>query len=135
MPEGSSVTVLIPLPFFYNPDRRGRRKRIEDKKFDLTAEEVAGHFKEVGGGGILHRFPRGEAKGFWWNQGIVDKDVVALLEVDVPDNAENRAWLKAYAKDVLLKRFCQQAIYMKFVGPVETLLVMTEEIVSRKIDK
>ena len=113
------VTLLIHLPVFYNPDRRGRRRPIEDEKFCLTAKEVAAQF----GGGFLHRFPGGEAQGFWWNKGIVDRDVLALLEVDVPDTGESRRWLRRYAQDVLIKRFRQKAIYMKFIRPVEDLLV------------
>ena len=121
------VTVLIHLPIFYNPDRRWRRRPIEDEKFCFTAEEVAEQFH----GGVLHVFPGGEARGFWWNKGIVDRDVLALLEVDVPDTGESRRWLRRYAQDVLIKRFRQKAIYMKFIRPVEDLLV-SEVIVSEK---
>jgi len=101
----SEVTVLIHLPVFYNPDRRGRRRPIEDEKFCLTAVEVATQF----GGGFWHRFPGGEARGFWWNKGIVDRDVLALLEVDVPDTGESRSWLRRYAQDVLIKRFSPES--------------------------
>ena len=69
-----------------------------------------------------------EPRGFWWDQGIVDRDTLGLLEVDVPDTPEARAWLRTYARDVLLERFRQKAIYLKFVGPVETLVVTDEEI-------
>jgi len=31
---------------------------------------------------------------------------------------------------VLLKRFRQKVIYLKFIGPVETLLVSDEEVAS-----
>jgi hypothetical protein len=124
------VTVLIHLPVFYNPDQRGRRRRVEDEKFVLTAEEVAVQFH---GGGTLHVFPGGEARGFWWNKGIVDRDVLALLEVDVPDTVESRRWLLKYARDVLIRRFRQEAIYMKFIRPVEDLLV-SEVTVSGKED-
>ena len=33
-----------------------------------------------------------------------------------------------YAKDVLLERFQQEAIYIKFVGPIEQMIVIKEEI-------
>ena len=46
-----------------------------------------------------------------------------LLEVDLPDTKESRDRLRAYAKDVLLGRFRQEEIYIKFVGPVEVLEV------------
>ncbi len=55
-------------------------------------------------------------------------DVLALIEVDVPDTTESREWLRTYARDVLLERFRQKAIYLKFVGPVEHLVVNEEEI-------
>jgi len=101
-------------------------------KFCLTAEEVARQFH---GGGTLHAFPGGEARGFWWNKGIVDRDVLALLEVDVPDTGESRRWLLRYAQDVLIKRFRQKAIYMKFIRPVEHLLVSEVTVSERKTEK
>jgi hypothetical protein len=36
--------------------------------------------------------------------------------------------LRAYARDILRERFRQRAIYLKFVGPVEHLVVNEEEI-------
>ena len=118
------VTVLIPLPLFYNPEERRQRRPVEDEKFKQTADELARRF----GGGMLHRFRENPPQGFWWDRGIIDRDTLALLEVDVPDTPENRAWLKAYAREVLRERFQQKAIYLKFVGPVETLTVTEEEI-------
>lgn len=44
--------------------------------------------------------------------------------------AEARDWLRGDARGVLLKRFRQKAIYLKFIGPVETLLISDEEIAS-----
>jgi len=58
----------------------------------------------------------------------MDQDVLALLEADVPDTAASRAWLHAYARDVLCPRFQQKAIYVKFVRPVEQLIIHEEEI-------
>ena len=124
----STVTVLIHLPVFYNPDRQGRRRRIGYEKFKRTADEIARHFH---GGGTLYLFANQEARGFWWNQGVVERDVLGLLEVDVPDTAESRQWRHTYARDVLIKRFRQKAIYMKFVRPVERLLVTEVTVVSR----
>jgi len=46
----------------------------------------------------------------------------------VPDTTESRDWLRAYARDVLRGRFRQKAIYLKFVGPVEHLIVSEEEV-------
>lgn len=44
------------------------------------------------------------------------------------ETAESREWLRAYARGVLRERFRQKAIYLKFVGPVEHLIVSEEEI-------
>lgn len=117
------VTVLIPLPIFYNAEPGEKREPMEDEKFMATADEIAREF----GGGTLHVFREGKVEGFWWDRNVVDRDVLALLEVDIADTDRNRAWLKSYARAVLVKRFRQKAIYVKFVGPVETLLVTEEE--------
>lgn len=126
MSDGTTrwVTVLMRLPVFYNPDARGQRAPIEDEKFLETADALARRF----GGGTLFVFRRNPPRGFWWDQGMVDRDVLALIEVDVPDTSESREWLRAYARDVLRERFRQRAIYLKFVGPVEHLVVTEEEI-------
>lgn len=80
------------------------------------------------GGGFLHRFRPGEARGFWWDNGVLDKDDLAVLEVDLPNTRTNRNWLKSYAKDVIIGRFRQKAIYMKFVSGVKPLLVRDESV-------
>lgn len=118
------ITVLMRLPVFYNPDEGGGRKPVEDEKFVQTAEEIAQKFK----GGTLFRFREEQPRGFWWDRGLVDRDTLALLEVDVPDTPEARAWLRGYARDVLLARFKQTGIYLKFVAPVERLIVTAEEV-------
>ena len=118
------VTVLLRLPLFYNPDATGARVPVEDEKFLETADELAQQF----GGGTLFTFRHDTPRGFWWDQGIIDRDVLALIELDVPDTEAARAWLRAYARDVLCRRFRQKAIYLKFVGPVEQLIVSEEEI-------
>jgi hypothetical protein len=118
------MTVLLRLPLKYNPDVTGVRARIEDEKFLQTAEEIAQRF----GGGTLYSFPNDAPRGFWWDQGIIDQDVLALIEVDVPDTEESVEWLHSYAREVLLERFQQRAIYLKFVRPVEQLIVSEEEI-------
>ena len=118
------ITVLLRLPMFYNPDAAGYRAPVEDDKFLDTADELARRF----GGGTLFLFRHDAPRGFWWDQGVVDTDVLVLIEVDVPDTTESRDWLRAYARDVLLERFRQKAIYLKSVGPVEHLIVSEEEI-------
>ena len=47
---------------------------------------------------------------------------------EIFDTRESREWFRAYARDVLRERFRQTAIYLKFVGPVEHLVVTEEEI-------
>ena len=126
MREPRLVTVLLRLPLFYNPDTQAGREPVEDERLIRTAEEIAQQF----GGGTLFMFRQEDPRGFWWDQGVVDRDTLALLEVDVPDTAEARDWLRGYARGVLLKRFRQKAIYLKFIGPVETLLVTDEEVGS-----
>ena len=123
MPPGW-LTVLLRLPLFYNPDVTGARAPVEDAKFLATADELAHQF----GGGTLFLSRDDAPRGFWWDRGVVDRDVLGLLEVDVPDTEEARAWLRTYAHDVLCQRFRQRAIYLKFVGPVEQLIISEEEI-------
>jgi len=74
------ITVLLRLPVFYNPDAAGYRASVEDDKFLDTADELARRF----GGGTLFIFRHDPPRGFWWDQGVVDRDVLALIEVDVP---------------------------------------------------
>jgi hypothetical protein len=100
------VTVLLRLPVFYNPDAAGHRAPVEDEKFRQRADDLAGRF----GGGTLFIFRHDPPRGFWWDQGIIDRDLLALIEVDVPDTAESRDWLRTYARGVLRERFRQKAI-------------------------
>jgi hypothetical protein len=123
-PASGLVTVLLRLPLYYNPDAAGQREAVEDETFMRTAHEIAQRF----GGGTLFTFRHDEPKGFWWDRGLVDRDTLALLELDAPDTAETRDWLRTYARDVLLNRFRQKAIYLKFVRPVEQLIVTDEEV-------
>ncbi|SRR6266545_4956864 len=126
MSNGTSgwITVLLRLPLFYNPDASGRREPVEGEKFLDTADEVARQF----GGGTLFVFRHDPPRGFWWDEGVVDRDVLGLIEVDVPDTTASREWLRTYARDVLRERFQQKAISLKFVGPVEHLIVNEEEV-------
>jgi hypothetical protein len=86
---------------FYNPNAAGHRASVEDEKFLDTANELAVRF----GGGALFVFRHDPPQGFWWDEGIVDRDVLALIEVDAPDTTESRGWLRIYARDVLRERF------------------------------
>jgi hypothetical protein len=80
-------------------------------------KEIAKQF----GGGILWQFKNDPPNGYWWNRGYLSKDVLGVIEVVVVrDTAVARTWLERYAATVLVKRFRQEAIYLKFIGPVET---------------
>ena len=126
MTNGTSswITVLLRLTLFYNPDASGHREPVEDEKFLETADEIVRRF----GGGTLFVFRHDPPRGFWWDQGFIDRDVLALVEVDVPDTTDSREWRRTYARDVLRERFRQRAIYLKFVGPIEHLVVSEEEV-------
>ncbi len=43
--------------------------------------------------------------------------------------------MRRYAQDVLIQRFRQKAIYMKFIRPVEDLLVSEVTVSERKTEK
>src|SRR6059058_5030870 len=45
------------------------------------------------------------------------------LELDMHDTKENRQWILRYAEKVLLKRFNQEAIYVRFVSGTESYLI------------
>lgn len=117
MSDSTIITALIHLPLFYNPDESGYRNLIKDEKFELTSTEVAMEF----GGCLLHLYRETSPHGFWWQKNVVQGDDIAIIEVDIPDTKESREWLKTYARDVLVPRFQQEAIYIKLIRPIETL--------------
>ena len=120
------VTVLILLPTEYNPDSEGRREPVEDEKFFLTAEELSKEM-EVDGG-TIHVYRDGNVKGVWWNQNVVERDVHAVVEVDMVDSEERRKRLRSYVRDVLLDRFHQAAIHLRYVKPSGGFTVTREEV-------
>jgi hypothetical protein len=125
-------TVLIPLPIEYNqdnPDSKAPRTPIEKEKYEKTAIDLV---REFNAGGVIHDMRESGLLGFWQNKNVVDKDVLVYIEIDLPDTQETRAWLEKYGRTVLLSRFQQDAIYMKIVPQVETLLV---ERLDAKIDE
>ncbi len=120
------VTALVLLPKFYNPDEAGNRAEVEWEKFEQTANEIAAKFEE---GGTIHWSTTNPAVGLWWDKGVVERDVLVILEHDFEDTPENREWLRVYAKDVLLKRFCQKAIYLKYLRLDRDLIQGDDEII------
>lgn len=108
----------------YNEDETGIRRPIEESRFEQTAEEIARMF----GGGMFHRPIDKVLTGFWCDRGIIDRDELVLFEVDIPDTLEARRQIEDYARNTLMKRFEQKAIYLRLVGPIETILVIDETI-------
>ncbi len=121
------ITLLMPLPTYYNADAQGFRKPIEKRKFTRTAMEISKHFDA---GAELQVFRRDKPQGFWWDRGLLAKDVLAYISADLPDTEETREWMKAYARTKLLTRFQQDAIYLRWLS-VETELVRPLERVTR----
>lgn len=117
--ENERWVALILLPEKHNPNEHGKRYPVVEEAFSETAEEIATRF----GGGILWRFAGQKATGYWWERGVLYEDDMAVLETDFPNDRASRDWLKSYARDVLLPRFRQEAIYIKLVGPVEIMIV------------
>lgn len=120
----SPVVALILLPQEYNPDDRGRRRPVEDEKFQKTMEEIAGRF----GGGVLWKFEQGAARGYWWDRDLLYRDELVAIEVDIPDDAAAKDWLARYAREVLIPRFEQEAIYIKIVGPIQVITVTVNDV-------
>ncbi len=117
--SGGFIVALLLLPTEYNPDASGRRRRIEAQKYIDTMRDLATKF----GGGSLLRPGRGKRRGFWWDRGILPEDALLAVEVDIPDTRSAREWIRRYARETLLPRFAQRAIYVRLVGPVEVLLI------------
>jgi hypothetical protein len=114
------VMALIPLLTFYNPDEARVRKPVEDEKFVATLDELAQLTHE---GGVLRIYRDGNVRGAWWDRGLVDHDVHAVLEIDFEDSEPAREKLETYVRTVLRKRFRQKAMYVKYVLPMERLVV------------
>jgi hypothetical protein len=120
------TTALILLPISYNPDEAGKREPIEDEKFWITAEEVSRELRVEGG--TIHLYRDGNVRGIWWDRSIVDRDTHAVIEIDMEDTTHSRRNLIDYVREVLLNRFRQKAIYIKFIVPVDRLVVTEEKV-------
>lgn len=118
MPDHEKITALIILPKYYNPDNQGHRKAVERRKCILTAKEITKLFADFDGGCTLHWDPK---TGFWGKHGKIMQDDIVLLEVDIPADGKQR--LIKYARDVLKRRFQQEAIYIKFLPYSEVNIV------------
>lgn len=109
--KGRYVTALIYLPEFYNPDSQGKRLKIEEKKFETTADEIAKKF----GGGTWHP----GKSGIWWDKGkkYIDPGI-RIFEVDIPKTKRDKEWLVNYIRNNLLICFQQEVIYLKIMPEV-----------------
>jgi hypothetical protein len=58
----------------------------------------------------------------------VDRDTHAVIEIDMEDPTHSRRNLIDYVREVLLNRFRQKAIYIKFIVPVDRLVVTEEKV-------
>ena len=58
----------------------------------------------------------------------MDRDTHAVIEIDMEDTAHFRKSLMDYVREVLLERFRQKAIYIKFIVPVDRLVVTEEKV-------
>ena len=119
------VTALIPLPTFYNRDESGERQPVEDEKFEESAGELAMLTEE---GGTIHVYRDGNVRGVWWDKGVLDHDTHAVIEIDFHDSPAMREALENHIRAVLVPRFEQKAIYLKYAFPVERSLIMERKI-------
>ncbi len=104
-------TVLILLPTKYNPDEKGERRQVPIGDVQKTAVEI---LEKIGLISTVDPLPK---VGLWKRLGIIDeivKDINVTLELDKVSVAKQRKLIK-YCRDVLLERFQQDAIHMRFI--------------------
>ena len=104
-------TVLILLPTKYNPDEKGERQQVPIGDVQKTAVEI---LEELGLLSTVDPLPK---VGLWKSLGIIDevvRDVNVTLELDKVSVAKKGKLIK-YCRDVLLERFQQDAIHMRFI--------------------
>lgn len=51
---------------------------------------------------------------------------LAAVEVDIPDDRRARSWLTTYVRKILLRRYRQEAIYVRLIGPIEVETVTVD---------
>lgn len=111
----SYLTVLIYFPEYYNlEEKRGKKVKVEKEKFVKTAKEIVTKFS---GGGTWHE----NKTGIWFDEGVLYHDEIRIYEFGIEDKKENRNRIIQYVRKVLLKRFKQVSIYVKFVPYTESV--------------
>ncbi len=113
------VTILVYIPEYYNSDKEGKRRKVEEDKFIKTAEEIT---MNLSGGGTWHA----NKTGIWLDDGEMYYDELRIFEFDLEDKEANRHLVIKYVKETLLNRFEQIAIYVKFIPYVEPVIVRVE---------
>lgn len=109
--------IEIYLPKFYNPDVKGRRRRIEEEKFDQTETELFERF------GALTRTGKMELpviSGAWKYEGVIYEDDIVSFIIYTQPAPKTRQFLRRY-KRTLEKRFQQ----------LEVLIIITEVEIVR----
>jgi hypothetical protein len=114
--------VLILLPTKYNPDEKGERQQVPIGDVQKTAVEILEKLELLS---TVDPLPK---VGLWKRLGIIDevvKDVNVTLELDKVSLGKKAELIK-YCRDVLLERFQQDAIHMRFIPeiiPYEVFIV------------
>ena len=104
-------TVLILLPTEYNPDERNERKQVPIGDVQKTAVEI---LEKLELHSTIDPLPK---VGLWRRLGIIDEvvqDVSVTLELNNVSLPKKKQLIK-YCRDVLLERFQQDAIHMRFL--------------------
>lgn len=112
LPSGAflNLSVVVLVPLFYNPDRDGIRRPVEDKKIIQTKRDIRRHFCAGSSSRI----------GGWWRDDSTGEefdDELIRFEIDFVPDPQKLNFLKTF-KRTLEKRFQQRAIYIRFAGPV-----------------
>ena len=117
------VTAVIVLPEYFNPDSTGHRVLIAEKAFFDTANDLTKLF----GGATVLRYRDVDAVGYWHHKGVVERDALRVIDCDIDDTDVCRGKLLQYVDEVVLERFQQTAIYVKFV-PCQAHLLTRRDI-------
>lgn len=112
-------TVQVFLPIDYYPGEDGVVQKVEEEKFKKTMEDIA---LTISGGGFLRESPE-SIHGIWTDKEETFWDDIKIIEFDVEDTKSTRRKIIKYVRDVLLNRFGQIAIYVRFIPNIEGFIV------------
>lgn len=99
------------LPTEYNPDEKNERKQVPIGNVQKTAIEI---LEKLGLHSTVDPLPK---VGLWKRLGVINEvveDVSVTLELNNVSPAKKKQLIK-YCQDVLLERFQQDAIHMRFL--------------------